>query len=182
MLSRKLKMNNIINFVCFQVGWFSAVLTAAKGVPWIGVLIIGFCVSVHLYRSSQPREEIILIVLIAFLGGVFDSVFVFLDWIYYSSGQIHQNLTTYWILAMWASFATTLRSSMSWLKDYKILSVIFGFFGGPLAYYGGYKLRAIEFINFESAMIGLALGWAIIIPFLFYLTDNIVDPDKKEIN
>ena len=175
-------MNNIINFVCFQVGWFSAVLTAAKGVPWIGVLIIGFCVSVHLYRSFKPREEIILIVLIAFLGGVFDSVFVFLDWIYYSSGQIHQNLTTYWILAMWASFATTLRSSMSWLKDYKILSVIFGFFGGPLAYYGGYKLRAIEFINFESAMIGLALGWAIIIPFLFYLTGNIVDPDKKEIN
>ena len=147
-LSRKLKMNNIINFVCFQVGWFSVVLTAAKGVPWIGVLIIGFCVSVHLYRSFKPREEIILIVLIAFLGGVFDSVFVFLDWIYYSSGQIHQNLTTYWILAMWASFATTLRSSMSWLKDYKILSVIFGFFGGRLAYYGGYKLKAIEFINF----------------------------------
>ena len=159
-------MNNVINFVCFQVGWFSAVLTAAKGVPWIGVLIIGFCVSVHLYRSSKPREEIILIVLIAFLGGVFDSVFVFLDWIYYSSGQIHQNLTTYWILAMWASFATTLRSSMSWLKDYKILSVIFGFFGGPLAYYGGYKLGAIEFINFESAMIGLAFGWAIILSLI----------------
>ncbi len=175
-------MNNIINFVCFQIGWFSAVLTAAEGVPWIGVLIIGFTVSVHLFRSVKPREESILIVLIAFLGGAFDSIFVFLDWIYYTSGHIHQNLTTYWILAMWASFATTLRLSMSWLRGYKILSVIFGFFGGPLTYFGGYKLGAIEFMNFEAAMIGLAFGWAIIIPVLFYMADNIVDPYKKEIN
>jgi len=31
-------------------------------------------------------------------------------------------------------------------------------------------------------MIGLAFGWAIIIPVLFYMADNIVDPYKKEIN
>jgi len=175
-------MNNIINFVCFQIGWFSAVITAAEGVPWIGVLIIGCTISIHLYRSFALREEIILIALIAFLGGVFDSIFVFLDWIYYPSGHIHQNLTTYWILAMWASFATTLRSSMSWLKHYKILSVIFGFFGGPLTYYGGYKLGAIEFMDIELAMIALAFGWAIIIPILFYLSDSILNLYKKKIN
>jgi Protein of unknown function (DUF2878). len=102
-----------------------------------------------------------------------DSIFVYLGWISYPSGHINEYLTTYWIIAMWMSFATTLNSSMAWLKKSKLLSSFFGFFGGPLTYYGGYKLNAIEFSDFNSAMIGLAFGWAVIIPLLLILADSL---------
>ena len=107
------------------------------------------------------------------MGGSLDSVFVYLNWISYPSGHIHETLTAYWIIAMWMSFSTTLNSSMAWMKESHILAVIFGFFGGPLTYYGGYKLQAIEFLNFDAAMIGLAFGWAVIIPLLFLLSSKV---------
>ena len=168
-------MDKLVNFVLFQIGWFSAVIGGATNRPWLGVLVIVAVVLIHLYRTFNIRAEATLIIIIAIMGGSLDSVFVYLNWISYPSGHIHESLTAYWIIAMWMSFSTTLNSSMAWLKKSHILAVIFGFFGGPLTYYGGYKLKAIEFQNFDAAMIGLAFGWAAIIPLLFLLSNKVYE-------
>lgn len=169
-------MNNIINFICFQVGWFAAVASAANNTPWIGIMVIVLIIALHLYRSLNAKNELYLILLVGLLGGSLDSLFVFFDWIYYPSGQIHESFTAYWIIAMWMSFATTLNISMAWLKKYKFLSIIFGFIGGPLTYYAGYNLGGIYFLDFNSAMIALAFGWAAIIPPLLFLADKFNEP------
>ena len=166
-------MDKLVNFVLFQIGWFSAVIGGASNRPWLDVLVITTVVLIHLYRTINIKAEAVLIIIIAIMGGSLDSVFVYLNWISYPSGHIHETLTAYWIIAMWMSFSTTLNSSMAWLKESHILAVIFGFFGGPLTYYGGYKLQAIEFQNFDAAMIGLAFGWAVIIPLLFLLSSKV---------
>lgn len=169
-------VNNIINFVGFQVSWFAAVISAANNAPWIGVAVITLIVFVHLLRSEYPYNELVLIMLIGLLGGLLDSVFVFFQWVSYPSGHIHENLTAYWIIAMWMSFATTLNISMAWLKKYKFLAVLLGFIGGPSTYYAGYNLGGINFINFDAAMVALAFGWAVIIPPLLYLADRFAAP------
>ena len=166
-------MDKLLNFILFQIGWFSAVLGGASGRPWFGVIVICFIVLFRLSRVDSIKEESTLILIIAVTGGLLDSIFVYLGWISYPSGHINEYLTTYWIIAMWMSFATTLNSSMAWLKKSKLLSSFFGFFGGPLTYYGGYKLNAIQFSDFNSAMIGLAFGWAVIIPLLLILADSL---------
>ena len=120
-------MNNIINFICFQIGWFSAVMSAANKTPWLGVIVIMIIIAVHLFRQKNPFSELILILSIGLLGGILDSIFVYFQWISYPSGHIHENLTAYWIIAMWMSFATTLNISMAWLKNKNILGFIFGF-------------------------------------------------------
>ena len=165
-------MNNIINFICFQIGWFSAVMSAANNTPWMGVMVIMIIIAVHLLRQKNPYSELILILSIGILGGALDSIFVYFQWISYPSGHIHENLTAYWIIAMWMSFATTLNISMAWLKNKNILGFIFGFFGGPLTYYAGYNLGGINFVDFNSAMIALAFGWGLIIPPLLHLADK----------
>lgn len=165
-------LNNVINFVCFQIGWFAAVLSAANNTPWTGVLIIALIIALHLFRSLNPINELFLILFVGLLGGMLDSFFVFFEWISYPSGHIHENLTAYWIIAMWMSFATTLNVSMAWLKKYKFLSILFGFIGGPLTYYAGYNLGGIYFLDFNSAMIALAFGWGAIIPPLLFLADK----------
>ena len=122
-------MDKLVNFVLFQIGWFSAVIGGATNRPWLGVLVIIAVVLIHLYRTFNIRAEATLIIIIAIMGGSLDSVFVYLNWISYPSGHIHESLTAYWIIAMWMSFSTTLNSSMAWLKKSHILAVIFGFFG-----------------------------------------------------
>ena len=122
-------MDKLVNFVLFQIGWFSAVIGGASNRPWLGVLVITAVVLIHLYRTINVKAEAVLIIIIAIMGGSLDSVFVYLNWISYPSGHIHETLTAYWIIAMWMSFSTTLNSSMAWLKESHILAVIFGSHG-----------------------------------------------------
>jgi fluoride ion exporter CrcB/FEX len=147
-------------------------MSAANNTPWMGVMVIMIIIAVHLLRQKNPYSELILILSIGILGGALDSIFVYFQWISYPSGHIHENLTAYWIIAMWMSFATTLNISMAWLKNKNILGFIFGFVGGPLTYYAGYNLGGINFVDFNSAMIALAFGWGVIIPPLLHLADK----------
>jgi len=66
---------------------------------------------------------------------------------------------------MWVIFAMTLNHSLKWMQGRLVLSVIFGLFGGPLAYIAGEKLGAISVAS-PIALYLLAAGWAIITPFL----------------
>jgi len=44
-------MRKMINFIAFQVGWFSTVLGAAHGMPWIGVIVVPAALAIHLALS-----------------------------------------------------------------------------------------------------------------------------------
>jgi hypothetical protein len=68
-----------------------------------------------------------------------------------------------WIFALWGLFASTLNLSLSWLKHYKLLAVIFGLIGGPLADIAGERLNAVQLIS-PYALISLAIGWALLTP------------------
>ena len=63
----------------------------------------------------------------------------------------------------------TLNHSLSWLKGRIIISSVFGFVGGPLAYIAAEKLGAITITSSQTIFI-LALGWAIITPTLIFLS------------
>ena len=64
----------------------------------------------------------------------------------------------YWILAMWALFATTLNASLGWLHGRPALAGALGMLSGPLAYWAGARLGAIELVQPAAALAALALG------------------------
>ena len=72
----------------------------------------------------------------------------------------------YWIVAMWALFATTVNLSLRWLKGRLWLALILGAIGGPLAYFAGYRFGAVTFLESTTALILLSLGWALWTPLL----------------
>jgi hypothetical protein len=74
---------------------------------------------------------------------------------------------------MWMLFATTLNVSMRWLRGRPKLAAIFGFFGGPASYIAGQKLGGIVFNDELAALLALAIGWAIIMPILMRLSENL---------
>lgn len=162
----------LINFLAFQAGWFAAVLGAANNMPWAGPLVITGAIALHLRIAREPQQELALILACGLIGAVTDSLLVAAGWVAYPAGSIVENAAPYWIVAMWMLFATTLNVSLGWLKPRKVVGALFGLFGGPLAYYTGFKLGGIEFLDFNAAIIALGIAWGAVTPILLILAER----------
>jgi hypothetical protein len=160
----------ILNLSLFQIGWFSSVLSAAAHRPWIGALVIACVVGVHVSQSYAKAAELKLVVIALGIGAGWDSLLVQLGWLRYSAGTLIPHTAPYWIVLMWALFATLLNVSLRWLRGRWVLAALAGVVGGPLAYYGGYRLGALHFGDATSALMALAVGWALITPALVALS------------
>ena len=162
-------MKVTINFLAFLAGWFGSVLGAAAGMPWVGPVIVTMVGALHLSIVPQPRKELVLLMSAAGLGLVIDSAFVALGWVRFETGVLIEGLAPYWIVVMWIGFATTLNTCMRWLRDYPLLAAGFGLVGGPLVYWFGSALGALELSTGPAAVIGIGVSWAIAMPLLYAL-------------
>lgn len=155
-----------INVALFQIGWFACVLGAAYGLPWIGVLAASVIVTWHLARATRPRQELALVALAALLGALFETVLVRTGWIRFETGMIVDDTAPYWMVALWAIFATTLNVSLRTLRPHLILAALLGAIGGPAAYYAGARLGALELTAAGLALSAIGVGWAFLAPML----------------
>ena len=160
----------ITNFLLFQLGWLACVLGGTGEWHWLGTFLVLGIVMFHLTLASRPHAELLLIATALVIGAFWDSLLTWTDVLEYQHGIIHSNLAPHWIIAMWALFATTLNVSLRWLKGRWMLAAIFGAVGGPLAYYAGYRLGAVEMPDQILALISLAVGWCLLMPLLMYLS------------
>jgi len=154
------------NFILYQVGWFACVLGAARGLPWVGVAVSAAVVAWHLARAPRARPELALVALGMLTGAIFDTLLARSGWLHFETGMVVDRTAPYWMLALWAGFATTLNVSLRWLRSSPALAVLLGALGGPAAYYAGAKLGAVEFDNLAAALVAIGVGWAIVTPLL----------------
>ncbi len=159
----------LANFVLFQYGWFACVLSAAALAPWFGALSAVAVIAIHLWLAPRRHAELALIGAAVILGALWDSLLVAFGWLRYPSGMIAPWLAPYWILALWAIFATTMNVSLRWLRDRTALAALFGALGGPLAFYAGHRLGAVEIADMTTTLAVLAAGWAVLTPALLAL-------------
>ncbi|NJN45296.1 MAG: DUF2878 domain-containing protein [Candidatus Competibacteraceae bacterium] len=162
----------VVNFIAFQIGWLACVLGGARELPWAGTGLAAALIAVHLWRSPNPRRELILIVTVGVLGAIWDSLLVTLGWLIYPSGTLIAGTAPHWIVAMWMLFATTLNVSLRWLHGRLLLATILGAIGGPLAYFAGYRLGGVEFSQLWVGLTALGLGWAVLMPLLTVLAER----------
>ena len=162
-------IRKFINFAVFQIGWFACVLGAANGRPWVGPVVVLAIVLLHLGLARRPAGEVSLMLSAVAIGLLADSLLVFSGWVSYPSGNWAQGLAPYWILAMWALFATTLNVSMKWMRNRRAVAILAGAVGGPASYLAGQKLGAIQLLDPIFALVALAVIWAIAMPLLVVL-------------
>src|SRR5690606_14994388 len=141
------------------------ILAAAHGMEWLSMVIVGTVIGTHLLLwRGEWRRELLLIFCGGALGVVVDSanaaagVFTFsvnawgVPW-----------LTPPFLIALWMLFPTTLNVSLKWLQGRPLVGAAFGAVGGPLSYYAGMRLGALEMgassVVFFSI---LAVEWAIL--------------------
>lgn len=161
--------NRVVNFLAFQLGWFGCVICAANALPLAGLAIAAGVVGWHLWQSPRPGAESALVAAAVLCGLLFDSLLVGSGWLRYPSGVWLPGAAPYWILAMWAMFATTLNVSMRWMRGRLSLAALLGGVFGPLSYQAGARLGGLEFLDEGRAMVALAAVWAIAMPVLVIL-------------
>jgi hypothetical protein len=116
----------------------------------------------------RPRAapELKLVMLALAMGALWDSALVSSGWIVFTSGMLIDGVAPPWILALWALFATTLNASLGWLKNKLLVAALFGALGGPLSYWAGMRLGALQFAAPMAALIALSIGWGVMTPLL----------------
>ena len=166
-------MNVLANILVFQAGWFTTVLGAANGMPLLGPAVALAALALHLRFAQRPVVELRLVLTALGLGLAADSLLLASGWIAYPNGQWVPGIAPYWIASLWVLFTCTLNVSMRWLKGRYWLAAAFGAVGGPLSYLAGGRLGAMTFAEPVAAMIALAVGWGVIMPFLVWLASRL---------
>jgi hypothetical protein len=156
----------LANAVLYQAGWFACVLGAAHGRPWIGAVAALAIVAWHLARASDPRRELALVAASAIVGLAFETALVQSGWVRFPNGVLLEGTAAYWMVALWALFATTLNVSLRSFRARPGLGAALGALGAPAAYYAGARLGALEMTSLGAALAAVAVGWALIAPAL----------------
>lgn len=154
------------NVILFQLGWFACVAGAANGYAREGALAAAAIVAWHVLRAAQPRRELLLAAGAAAAGALFETALVQAGWVRFESGVLLEGTAPYWMVALWALFATTLNVSLKSLQSRPWLAAALGAVGGPLAYYAGARLGALQLVQPAAMLAALAVGWALLTPLL----------------
>ncbi len=155
----------LINIIGFQLGWFSCILGSAYQLPWLGVLSAAIILLAHTARSQHWPSEVSLLLAAMFIGLIFDAMALNLGWITFMPVSYWPSaLPPPWMIMLWALFASTMNSSLSWLKPRLWLAILLGAIAGPMCYWAGAKLGALKITDLKFAMVYLSVGWAIILP------------------
>ena len=166
-------MNVLVNAVVFKFAWLSTVFGGANELPYLGPVAVLIAIGIHLRLAPEPSRELTLILLTGFIGLTWDSVMVTGGWLAYPSGTIVAGLAPYWIFAMWMLFATTLNVSFRWLHNRLWVAALLGAIFGPLSYLGGSSIGAVTLIEPIAAMTALCVAWALLMPGLLLLAQQL---------
>lgn len=153
------------NFLLYQLAWFACVLGAAAGRPALGVVAAVLVVALRLAYAARRMAELKVILLTGVLGWAWESMLVQMDWVRYRSGGV-TGWPPIWIGALWLAFATTFNGCLRWLQGRPGLAALLGFAGGPLAWWAGARLGALELTDLAASLFVIGLGWAALMPLL----------------
>jgi hypothetical protein len=162
------------NIIGYEVVWLLAVWGARDDHWWLGPLAMLPFAAVYLLRRDGWRDAMLLLA-VGLVGACLDSVLAMTDLVAYASAVPSTRLAPVWIIAIWMSFALTLRHTWRFAFDRLPLMALLGAVGGPLAYLGA--AHGFNAVAFPRGTVGgclaLAAAWAIALPGVVALAHRI---------
>lgn len=167
-------MKTWANIIGYEAVWLLAVWGARVDIWWLGPLAMLPFAAFYLSRREGWRDAMLLLT-VGLIGACMDSVLAMSDLLAYATAVPSTRLAPLWIIAIWMSFALTLRHTWRFAFDRLPLMAIVGAIGGPLAYLGAARgFNAIAFPRGTGAgCAALAVLWAMALPGCIALARNI---------
>ena len=163
----------LAGFVAFYLCWFACVGGAARGLPWLGPLVVAAYAVVYLRTipSGVARmRHAWLLGLAGVVGYAADSVLVLTGVLRFPPHAVLGWPSTAWMVALWVLQAAVLGGVMAWMRDRLALAAIVGAIGGPLAYLAGERMGAAVLGPTQAvALAAIAAEWALAMPLLVWL-------------
>ncbi len=160
-------MNRWVNIIAYQVLWFALVVGTGYGWDWLGPVLLLAWLPWHARLTDSAEKDFRLFAVLIVVGPWLDTLFIQTGLVSYHGSAPVEGFAPYWIIAMWGTFALTLRHSMRWAWSNPMVALGFGAIGGPIAYVAGTRLGAADFGSSTSASLaGIALGWGLLISLL----------------
>jgi hypothetical protein len=167
-------VSKLANFVGFQACWFACVLGAARGVEWVGPVVVLVFTALSLRGRASVAKELLALAAAALLGLGVDSLEVACGWLTFAGTPLGGRLAPAWIVALWVAFALTFDSSLAWLAGRRTWFALFGFFGAPLSYWGGVRMGALEFGEpLFPALFGIGVAWGVALPLASWVVERL---------
>lgn len=157
-----------MNVVLYKGAWLGGVFGAASGSLWLCAVGVSAALCWHLMRAREPGRELQLIALAVVVGAGVESLLVATGWVRMADGLLVGGFLPLWMVALWASFATTLNVALRAFRTRYALVSLVGFIGAPLAYIAGARLGALEWVVAAPALLLIAVAWAILMPLLMH--------------
>lgn len=164
--ARQSTSTKAINFIGFQIGWFSSVLGAAHGHEWIGLIVISILVIYSLFSKEGRIENWKLIAAIGLIGTALDSILIQTGLVTYIGQWKLPLICPLWVTGLWINFALTIRSSLSWLIGRYWQSALLSAAGGLIAYLSGESLGAVQLSSDPLGLVWIGAAWAVVLPVI----------------
>lgn len=156
-------MKILANVVIYQLIWFLCILGGNAGAYCSMVLLL-----IHLFFSPVRAADLRMMALLLFTGLLVDGTLHQVRFFTFTETGFPIPL---WLMTIWLGLAITPHHSLSWLKNRLVLSMVFGAFGGPLAYWAGVRLGAATFTYpLLSSLCTLAFIWSVLWPVVMYFS------------
>ncbi|WP_088332136.1 DUF2878 domain-containing protein [Lacimicrobium sp. SS2-24] len=165
--------NPVFNLIWFQVFWFTAILAGHQA-----LLVLVMLIAVHFALLRDRRKELLLVILCAPVGIVVDSLLTYFS-VFVFSAQVGL-LIPFWLMGLWVAFVATLRHGMAFFLPRPYLAATAGAIAGPLSYYAGHRLGAVDFgLPLLHTLMLLSALWAILFPLFVSITNRLEHRPKE---
>lgn len=165
-----------LNLLGHQLAWWACVISARADAASIGIGVTLTVLALHLVYSKDRTFEAWTIPLAAAIGYAVDTAATLFGALDFPAGGHSLLPAPLWIAALWLAFATTINTSLTWLRHRRLAAVAVGAVSGPLAYAGGAFFDVVTLPNPMLSMAVLAVFWGATLPVLISIAARSASP------
>ncbi len=166
-------LDRTVNYAIYQVGWFAAVLGAARGHSVLGAAVAFALVAAHVAFAGRRTDELRLVAICGGVGLLLETALIQAGILHYGGNPGEPFWPPPFAIALWMQLATTLRFSFSWLDRRPVAAALVGGLGGPFAFAAGHRIGAVTLgPSLAVALCVIAVTWAVALPGLFWFAQN----------
>ncbi|MBN2588673.1 MAG: DUF2878 domain-containing protein [Sedimentisphaerales bacterium] len=172
---------NVWNIISVELGWLACIIGAARGYPWLGLLVVPILFVIHImFIERRNTRKIFIIALASIVIGFFmDTTLIILGIIEPYRWIMPAPFTTIWDIMIWINFSLALDTSLRFLQKRPLTAAFLGAIFAPGTYYAGDRLGALNFSEpVFSGLLWIGVFWFFAMPGLSLIAMYIYHPKK----